>query len=152
MIITCHLLAGAAIVTKIHNPLLSLPLAFISHYFLDFIPHIEYEPSPKRSVNGKINWVSFFLKIGLDFLIGTLIILIISKNKILPLAGGLLGILGDFDNIIFLFPALFKNKILKSYADFFKNKLHPPENKKIPFGVKILTQVIVALVAIYFLK
>ena len=152
MIITCHLLAGAAIVTKIHNPFLSFPLAFLSHYVLDFIPHIEYGTSPRRSIDGKINWISFFLKIGVDFLIGTLILLFISKNKVLALSGGFLGILGDFDNIIFLFPALSKNKFLKSCTDFYKNKLHTTENKKFPLQVKILNQIIIALIAIYFLQ
>lgn len=152
MIITCHLLAGAAIVTKIHNPFLSLPLAFLSHYILDFIPHTEYETSPRRSINGKINWIPFLSKIGVDFLIGILILLIISKNKILAPIGGFLGILGDFDNVIFLFPSLSKNKFLKSCTDFYKNRLHPPENKKIPLWVKISTQIAVMLIAIYFLQ
>jgi len=152
MIIICHLLTGAAIVTKIHNPFLSLPLAFLSHYVLDFIPHIEYETSPKRSINGKIDWIPFFLKIGVDFLIGTLILLVISKNKVLAINGGLLGILGDFDNVIFLFPVLLKNKFLKFYMDFHKKYLHFPENKKIPLWVKISSQITVAIVAIYFLR
>jgi len=36
---TPHALVGAAIVTKIPNPLISLPLAFASHFVLDMVPH-----------------------------------------------------------------------------------------------------------------
>ena len=34
-----HTIVGATIATKIPNPLISLPLAFFSHFFLDLIPH-----------------------------------------------------------------------------------------------------------------
>lgn len=34
-----HTVIGAAIGTKIPNPLISIPLAFISHFLLDLIPH-----------------------------------------------------------------------------------------------------------------
>ncbi len=39
MLETPHALVGAAIVTKIPNPLISLPLAFASHFVLDMVPH-----------------------------------------------------------------------------------------------------------------
>jgi len=52
-----HTLIGAAIAVNIPNPLISLPLAFLSHFVLDLIPH--WNPSlytetkkygrPKRS-------------------------------------------------------------------------------------------------------
>lgn len=153
MILICHLLAGAAIATKVRNPFLGLPLAFLSHYVLDFIPHEEYEISPKRSIDGKIkNWTPLFLKIGADFLIGVLILLIISKNKILALSGGFLGILGDFDNVVSLFPSLRKIKFLSSHTNFHAKYLYYFANKKIPLWVKILSQVFVILITIYFLR
>lgn len=34
-----HTVVGATIATKIPNPLISLPLAFFSHFLLDLIPH-----------------------------------------------------------------------------------------------------------------
>ena len=34
-----HTIVGATIATKIPNPLISLPLAFFSHFLLDLIPH-----------------------------------------------------------------------------------------------------------------
>lgn len=34
-----HTIIGATIATKIGNPLLSLPLAFLAHFITDFFPH-----------------------------------------------------------------------------------------------------------------
>jgi hypothetical protein len=39
MLETPHVAVGAAIATKIPNPLIAIPLAFASHFVLDGIPH-----------------------------------------------------------------------------------------------------------------
>lgn len=39
MLETPHVIVGAAIATKVANPALALPLAFMSHFVLDKIPH-----------------------------------------------------------------------------------------------------------------
>jgi len=39
MLETPHVLVGAAIASKITNPLLSIPMSFISHFMLDKVPH-----------------------------------------------------------------------------------------------------------------
>lgn len=39
MLETPHVIVGATIATKIPNPLISIPLAFASHFVLDRIPH-----------------------------------------------------------------------------------------------------------------
>lgn len=39
MLETPHVVVGAAIATKIGNPALAIPLAFLSHFVLDQIPH-----------------------------------------------------------------------------------------------------------------
>lgn len=39
MLLTPHVVAGVAIGSAIHNPVLAIPLAFLSHFFLDAIPH-----------------------------------------------------------------------------------------------------------------
>ena len=48
-----HTAVGAIIATKIPNPLISLPLAFLSHFLLDFIPH--WNPSLYTETK-KIGW------------------------------------------------------------------------------------------------
>ena len=39
MLETPHVLVGAAIASKITNPLLSIPISFFSHFMLDKVPH-----------------------------------------------------------------------------------------------------------------
>lgn len=39
MLETPHALVGAALAVKIGNPLLSIPLAFVSHFVLEKVPH-----------------------------------------------------------------------------------------------------------------
>lgn len=39
MLLTPHVVAGVAIGSAIHNPVLAIPLAFLSHFFLDAVPH-----------------------------------------------------------------------------------------------------------------
>lgn len=39
MFVTSHLLTGAAIGSVVPNPLLTIPLAFVSHFAMDALPH-----------------------------------------------------------------------------------------------------------------
>lgn len=39
MLELAHTAVGATIATKIPNPLIAIPLAFLSHFLFDFIPH-----------------------------------------------------------------------------------------------------------------
>ena len=41
MTATNHALTGAAIATLVHQPYLSVPLAFLSHFFCDALPHFD---------------------------------------------------------------------------------------------------------------
>ena len=82
MILLAHLIFGAAIASKIHNPFLAVVLAFLSHYFLDFMPHTEYDIKNIHLIKGK-QWRKIYpeiLKVLLDFLSG---ILLISSKELL---------------------------------------------------------------------
>ncbi|MFH1971517.1 MAG: hypothetical protein ABIJ05_04005, partial [Patescibacteria group bacterium] len=39
MLETPHIIVGAAIASKITNPLLSIPISFVSHFVLEKVPH-----------------------------------------------------------------------------------------------------------------
>ncbi len=49
MLETPHVAVGAAIATKIPNPLISIPLAFLSHFALELVPH--WNPHLNTEVN-----------------------------------------------------------------------------------------------------
>jgi len=78
MILLVHLLFGAAIGYAVKNIPLAIILAFLSHYFLDFFPHIEY---PVENIEKK-QWHKILpdaLKVFLDFCSGILLIWVFSN-------------------------------------------------------------------------
>ncbi|PIZ88692.1 MAG: hypothetical protein COX90_03260 [Candidatus Nealsonbacteria bacterium CG_4_10_14_0_2_um_filter_38_17] len=94
MILATHLLAGAAIATKIKNPLLALILAFFSNYLLDSLPHTEY--SLKNMEKHKWRKSAFdFLKVAFDLIFGISIILFLKETKSLNDSEGFLFLLGN---------------------------------------------------------
>ncbi len=69
MTATAHALAGAVIATKISNPFIGLPLAFLSHFILDTIPHWDFGTNWQRK--SKLRLVSESV---LDVIAGILIV------------------------------------------------------------------------------
>jgi len=88
-----HTLVGAAIATKIPNPLIALPLALASHFVLDLIPH--WNPSlytetkkhgqPSRKSTQIVFWDSL-LSLGSGFLIASLVLPDVNHFFIIVLA------------------------------------------------------------------
>jgi len=58
---TPHVVVGAAIATRIANPLLSIPLAFGSHFLLDRIPHWNPHLNTEMKKYGKPTKKSSFI-------------------------------------------------------------------------------------------
>lgn len=54
MLETPHVVVGAAIATKIGNPLLAIPLAFVSHFLLEKVPHWNPHISTEKKKYGKV--------------------------------------------------------------------------------------------------
>ena len=149
MIIGIHLLVGAAIAQKLSNPILGFSFAFISHYFLDFLPHSQYDV---KFIYQKIWHKSFFdfLKIILDISLAVLLIFIFSEKIFWALGGAFFTILPDFFSFLFLiFP---KNGFLKKHYYFHVNKVNLHLNKKTPAFLGILIQLLIGFVAVLFLK
>ncbi len=146
MLLTPHLLVGAAIASRINLPL-GLVLAFLSHYLLDFFPHSEYSI---KNIQQKLWGKSLpeFLKIFLDISIGVFLIFIISKNFFLAGTGGFFAILPD--GLIFL-GLIFPNKLLKLHHTFMR-KIHFFKDKKISLFWEIFCQSLIIVAAIYFLR
>ncbi|MGB9693572.1 MAG: hypothetical protein ACPLYF_01875 [Fervidobacterium sp.] len=55
---TPHVAVGAAIATKIANPLISLPLAFASHFLLEKVPHWNPHLNTEKNNLGKVTKAS----------------------------------------------------------------------------------------------
>ena len=147
MILTPHLLLGAAIASKIEYTPLAIILAFLSHYLLDILPHIEY---PIKNIQNK-QWAKSlpdFLRVALDFFSGILIIYFFSGWQIIILISALISILPDAFNILNL---VFQNKLLKAHNNFHE-KIHCLKNKKISVFWRVLSQVLIVVISVVILR
>lgn len=151
MLITPHLLAGAALGGLMNNPVVAFGLGLASHFVLDAIPHFEQgtyraglAPNLKPE-EVQIKTIDYVLA-GLDFIIGIFILYFFLKNNFFTHQNIIFGAAGAFlpdliDNVPFW------NKVLRPLP-FFK-QLHRFHNG-IHFNLKVkywywgvLTQVLV---------
>ncbi len=149
MIITPHILAGAAIGSASRSYWLVAILALLSHFIFDVIPHAEYDlPALKRKIKGRGMLFFDLAKIGVDFSIGFLIIIFLTKNYAdlsYILTGMFFGILPDiFSFLGFVFDFRFL-KTLYGYH----NAAHIFRNKHVPKWIKYASQIAVILAAIW---
>lgn len=137
-----HAATGGMIALKIGHPLISLPLAILSHFALDLLPHwnpsLSKEKKNKGKISSKTKLIIFFdcligLILGLKIAFGVLP----NTNKaILVILGCLAGILPD----------------LIEAPYFFLNKNFPSLNGLIAFqnrhqwNISIVTGIIFQLV------
>jgi len=144
MILLVHLLFGALIGQKILNPVLAIVLAFLSHYFLDFFPHIEYSIKNISEKRWKKS-LPDFLKIFLDLAAGIILIFIFSAKTPIIFIASFFAILPDG---LSLLDSIFKNNALKKHSWFHQEKLHFLKYKKISNLWRILSQIIVVVICI----
>jgi len=161
MIITPHLLLGAAIGAKINHITWIIFLGIISHFLLDRIPHWDYGNKELNAFSKKKSYkllLKLFFKITIDGLIGIIILsfLIWQKNIINPkyflyISIGILASLSPdiLSAIIKLFPN--KIRILKIYENLHEKILHNPQHIKKPTFVGLGTEILVSIIAILIL-
>lgn len=148
MILTPHFLLGAAIAANIKIPLIAFPLALLSHYLLDFIPHWDYSTYLIKSKKWQ-NAYRDFLKIIIDFVFSMLIVIFFSKEFITALLGGFFATLPDIVTFFYiLFPS---NKILILHNKFHDSFLHQTSRKKISLFWKVGSEFAITALAILLL-
>ena len=141
------MLFGAAIGSYINNIPVAILLAFLSHYLLDFIPHIDYSLKDTH----KKGWVLFLpniSKIILDICSGIIIILIFSKNYPIIYICTFFSMLPDSFTVL---NNLLPNKILESHFKL-HNKIHFLKDKKISNFWRILSQILIVIISIIMFK
>lgn len=104
-----HAVVGAAIATAIPNPLISLPLAFVSHFVLDLIPHWNPHIYTEIKKHGKILpktlvviVVDSVLALAVGFWIATLA-LPDTNHAVTILFGALFAVIPDLAEIPYYF-------------------------------------------------
>ena len=148
MILTCHLVIGALIASKVQSVPLVLSLAFLSHYFLDLLPQIEYKVDKIRAKQWSKSF-SDFSKVFLDIAVGLLLILLFSKNTVLIFVAAFVAIVPDGFTLLYII--FDKNKLLNKHRKFHKAINLVGENEKIPLWGKFLCQALVVFIAVFFL-
>ncbi|MFH0890907.1 MAG: hypothetical protein V1856_02665 [Candidatus Liptonbacteria bacterium] len=170
MILSIHVLGGAAAASLAPNWLVSLLFSFFSHFLLDAIPHWHYPTYSERANlrNGFKELVSLAYRpdrwarhplgrdafsAGLDLLLGLAILggcLLYSESRspLLLVLSGVVGVLPDFATLLFiLFP---QNNFLAGFRLIHKN-LHARTRLDDRYFEGISSQLAIALILIWLL-
>jgi hypothetical protein len=154
MTATAHALVSGAIAAAIPNPYISLPLAFISHFIMDAIPHWDFGTNWRSRSKSETGLVAI-----LDTIIGFTVTYFVFGGKVaLPtlMAAASLGNLPDWlEAPYYIFFARQDKKVPGPRANFWEKltfDIYKMENvfhakAQFPFGV--ITQVVT--VAFFFL-
>jgi hypothetical protein len=94
-----HATAGGIIAYKIGSPLLSLPLAFLSHFLLDLLPHWNPSLTKEKKNKGRISFKTMII-ILIDCLIGLFFGLKIALMALPDLGKAFIVVLGCFVAIL----------------------------------------------------
>jgi len=112
MLLTPHILVGAAIITFVQNPILGLIFVLLSHYFLDIFPQTEY--TIKTIQAGQ--WsraLPDFLKVFSDIALGLMVVFLLKGFSLLILIAGVVSCFPDALTLLhYIVPA---NKLLKKH-------------------------------------
>ncbi|MDO8591787.1 MAG: hypothetical protein Q7R60_02615 [bacterium] len=73
-----HGITGAAIALTVKNPLLAVPLSFISHYFQDLIPHWDYGVSRQADKKGVFFTKKFNMSLLGDFIFSVILMIVLA--------------------------------------------------------------------------
>ncbi len=152
MLTVPHAVVGAALASKIQNPILAFPLAILSHYFLDFlVPHWNPHLYTEYHKKGALSKTTKKIVLADGFLAVILVILASSfklpdlNQALYVFLGASFGVLPDAVEIPHYFLG-FKNKILSSYVEFGHR-----HQRRAPFLPGLLTQLLAVLICLAFL-
>ncbi len=140
MLETPHALVGMAIAATIPNPLISLPLAFLSHFGVDMLPHWNWEPDARP-----LSLLGIILDlILLEILIGYLAFQ--SPLKLNLTAAAFFAILPDLLEAPYIFFG-HNNRFVKKLCDFQRRI-----QNRTPILPGIITQLLLSGLCLLILK
>jgi len=144
MLETPHVALGIAIAVAVPSPLISIPLAFASHFVLDMTPHWNPHLNTETKKYGYLTNKTLLI-IGLDLACATVLTAFVSKGNINILLASFASILPDVvEGPYFLLG--WKNEFVKKWISFQKSI---QSDANIYWG--LLTQILVILGALYII-
>lgn len=122
-----HAIVGVAIVSQVPSAIVSLPLAFMSHFVLDMVPHWNPHLNTEIKKYGKVTKLSKFI-IYADSTIAVTITLLLSLflsergliSPFLVFAGAFMGVMPDLMEFPYFFLGA-RDKISKTLLKFQKS-------------------------------
>ena len=152
MLELAHALTGGVIAYKIGNPALALPLAFVSHFIVDLLPHWNPHLAKEKKRFGFISKKTTFLVV-VDSLIGLTLGLFLAfkalpdiKRMFFVVAGCFLAIFPDLVEAPFYFLHQ-KGKLMKKIVNF-QGKIQ----YNAPFWPGMLFQVLYVSALLYLIR
>ena len=145
MLETPHVALGVAIAVAIPNPLISIPLAFASHFALDMTPHWNPHLNTETKKYGYLTNKTLLI-IGIDLACAAILTAFVSKGNMNILLAAFVSILPDVvEGPYFLLG--WKNELIKKWINFQKSI---QSEANLFWG--LLTQVLVILGALYIIS
>lgn len=119
MLETPHVALGAAIAVAIPNPLISIPLAFLSHFVLDMTPHWNPHLNTETKKYGHLTKQTLFI-IGVDLAVALLLAFYLGNRNLNIYTASFAAILPDVvEGPYFLWG--WRNKYLDIWMKFQKS-------------------------------
>lgn len=144
MLETPHVALGVAIAVAIPNPLISIPLAFASHFALDMVPHWNPHINTEMKKYGKLTNPTLFI-IAVDLALALILTIFIGETNPYIYLASVMSILPDIaEGPYFLFG--WRNKYLDIILRFQRSI---QANANIFWG--LITQILVILGALYII-
>ena len=144
MLETPHVALGVAIAVAIPNPLISIPLAFASHFALDMVPHWNPHINTEMKKYGKLSNPTLFI-IAVDLALALLLTIFIGKTNPYIYLASFMSILPDIaEGPYFLFG--WRNKYLDIILRFQRSI---QANANIFWG--LLTQIIILVACLLWI-
>lgn len=152
MTVTNHILAGSIIGFTIKEPVLAIPLAFISHFVMDMLPHFGY-PGNKGYPEVLKHRLSYI--VGVITFLSTIwiIFILISNNQWFPLICGLVATSPDaaglYNYLAYEKKGQFAGGVLKLFHVNFHRKIQTLER---PWGIYVEIAIFIFLISILWGK
>ena len=80
MTATAHALIGASLAAKIANPIIGIPIAILSHFIADLIPHWDAGTNHRKKSMNRLRFEA-----TLDVLLGFAMVFLIFRNLVDPI-------------------------------------------------------------------
>lgn len=153
MLITAHTTIGFTVGAASGNPFLAAPLALVSHYLFDGLPHFEvssFRKPGERKLKPKNLFEVFFVLADL-FLAVVFLFLFRSYWTEASAVGVFFGVLPDFlDNFFLWSHYLHRLPLFRELYGFHKNFHWTARGKDIFLGIAV--QFLVILVCVFILR